>query len=177
MADINPANPTPDPDPTPSPAQNGDVPATWEEIFQHPRFKQLNERAKQAEVALEKARKEQEAGRQKELKEQERWKELYDQAQLQLRAEQVERLRLQVAGQAGLPTLFASRLQGETEEEMLEDARRLKEFLKPDTPGVPPAGARRQPTAITAEQLNDPEWVRKNKQLVREAAQGGTLRT
>jgi DNA repair exonuclease SbcCD ATPase subunit len=69
-------NPTEEQDTTPSQAQNSDIPATWEEIFEHNRFKQLTERAKEAEMALDKLKSEREDQRQKELEEQEKWREL-----------------------------------------------------------------------------------------------------
>lgn len=163
-------------DPTPSPAQNSDVPGSWEEIFQHPRFKELNEAKKTAEQKLAELQEERKKQREQELEEQEKWKELAEQREQELEAERLERLRLTVAAQVGLPADMAARLQGQTEEELKEDAERLKEFVKPTTPGVPPAGGKGgSPPEITLKQLNDPAWVRENAAKIREAAAAGTL--
>lgn len=56
-----------------------DVPPTsWEEVFQHERFKQLLDRAKKAEDALEKQAKDLAAADQAKLLEQARFQELYE---------------------------------------------------------------------------------------------------
>lgn len=56
-------------------------PASWDEVFQHERFKQLLKRAKDAESALEKSARAQEDADQAKLKEQQRFQELYEKEQ------------------------------------------------------------------------------------------------
>ena len=170
------------------------VPDTWDEVFQHERFKQLNQRAKTAEDALEKTNgqlstlqtsQQAQADELKALKAQlkdaqagqtdlERLQgsltELqtkFEQAQQSLAAEQAQRLRLEVATEKGLPAPLAARLAGSTREELLADAEALLPLLKPNAPGVPPAPQRTPPAPrFTAEQLADPEFVRKNSAAI-----------
>lgn len=62
--------------------RNGDAPpASWDEVFQHERFKQLVKRAKEAETALEKLARSQEEAEQAKLKEQQRFQELFEKEQ------------------------------------------------------------------------------------------------
>lgn len=62
--------------------RNGDAPpASWDEVFQHERFKGLLKRAKDAETALEKLAKGQEEAEQNKLKEQQRFQELFEKEQ------------------------------------------------------------------------------------------------
>lgn len=86
-----------------------------------------------------------------------------------LTAAQQRALRLEVAAEAGIPLHLADRLMGDNREAMMEDAKALTGYLKPSTPGNPPP-APRQPSApaITEKQLNDPKWIRENKDKVRE---------
>lgn len=56
-------------------------PASWDEVFQHERFKQLVKRAKEAEAALEKTARDREAAEAAKLKEQQRFEELYQKEQ------------------------------------------------------------------------------------------------
>ncbi len=53
-------------------------PPTWEGIFEHPRFKKLLDRAKEAETEVETQRQAAEDAKQAELVEQAKWKELYE---------------------------------------------------------------------------------------------------
>lgn len=59
------------------PKQDG-PPTTWDEIFNHPRFKALNLRAKEAETEVETQRQVAEDAKKAELEEQAKWKELYE---------------------------------------------------------------------------------------------------
>lgn len=68
--------------PSESGQRNGDAPpASWDEVFQHDRFKQLVKRAKEAESALERLAKDQSEAEQAKLKEQQRFEELYQKEQ------------------------------------------------------------------------------------------------
>lgn len=129
-------------------------PETWEEVFQHPRFSQLLEQNKE----LEQWKSEQEAEKQKladekaeaervAAEEQGKWKELYEtslakleetqkaqaEAEAKAKAAQAAALRTQIAAEIGLPAKFATRLQGETDEEIRADAESILELM----PGAP----------------------------------------
>lgn len=56
-------------------------PASWDEIFQHDRFKTLIKRAKDAESELEKIKRQTDEAEQTKLKEQQRYQELYQKEQ------------------------------------------------------------------------------------------------
>lgn len=59
------------------PAPDG-PPATWEDVFKHPRFKELQRQAKEATAALAAQQAEQAAAEQAKLKEQQQWQQLYE---------------------------------------------------------------------------------------------------
>jgi len=100
------------------------VPASWDEIFQHPRFKELNTRAQRAEEALR-------LQQDDKLKEQNKYKELYEQTGTKLTAAESKALRLEIALEKGLTLKQANRLSGTTKEELLADA---DDFLADLTP-------------------------------------------
>lgn len=52
----------------------------WEEVFKHPRFSQLNERAKKAEAEAQKAKKQLSKYEEDKLKEENKYQELYEKA-------------------------------------------------------------------------------------------------
>jgi len=56
----------------------------WEQVFKHPRFSKLNERAKEAEQALSKLEKEKEKELQEKLKEEGKYKELLEEKEKEL---------------------------------------------------------------------------------------------
>lgn len=70
-------------------------PATWEEVFQHERFKQLLKRAKEAEAALEAINREKAEAEAAKLKEQARYEELFQREQQKAAklAEELETLK------------------------------------------------------------------------------------
>lgn len=161
----------------------GGVPATWEEVFEHKRFKELNERAKKAEADLKAALDKLQASGETATQLQARLKELeggqsemerlqsglqqlqaqFEQSQQALETERLNSMRLKVATDSGLPASFAARLSGTTEDELRADAATLREFIKPATPGSPPPMVRRAPEPeVTEQQMNDPKWVREN---------------
>jgi len=57
------------------------VPSTWDEIFKHPRFKELDTKAKEAQAALKKIQDDQANAETEALKAANNWKGLYDKAQ------------------------------------------------------------------------------------------------
>lgn len=74
-------------------------PASWDDIFQHERFKTLLKRAKDAETALEKTHKERNESEESKLKEQKRFEELFQKEQQRAAALEMD---LQSARQAAL---------------------------------------------------------------------------
>lgn len=64
------------------PAPNGQtadgVPQSWEDVFKHPRFKELQRTAKEAQAALAAQQEAQAKAAEDELKEQAKWQQLYE---------------------------------------------------------------------------------------------------
>lgn len=64
------------------PAPNGQtadgVPQSWEDVFKHPRFKELQKQAKEAQAALAAQQEAQAKAAEDELKEQAKWQQLYE---------------------------------------------------------------------------------------------------
>lgn len=167
--DDPPAGGTPPPDPAKQPA-NGKADEGAAKTVPYERFAEVNSRAKEYADRLEALEKAQKEAEEKALADQNEWKKLAEKREAELKTERVARLKLDVALKTGLPAEFAARLQGEKEEELLADAKTLLPLVKPTTPGNPPAGSRQAPTSFTAEQLRDPEFVRKNKAAILSAA-------
>jgi hypothetical protein len=141
---------------TPPPAADALAPVPYE------RFAEVNKRANEMAARLGELEKERKEADDKILTEQNKWKELAEKRDAELQTERTARLRLDVALKAGLPPEFAGRLMGITEEELTADAKSLLPLVRPSTPGNPPATSRTAPTTFTAEQLNDPKFVRDN---------------
>jgi hypothetical protein len=106
------------------------VPTSWKEIFGHPRFTDLKTRAQKAEQQLAALTDGQKAVQEAALKEQNKFKELYEQREAELKTERKNNMRLKVTSAKGLPVELADRLKGETEDEMVKDADTLLAFLK-----------------------------------------------
>lgn len=136
------------------------------------RFAEVNKRANELAARLDELEKHRKASEDKALADQYQWKELAEKREAELATERTARLRLNAALKAGLPAEFAGRLMGTTEEELLADAQTLLPLVRPTTPGAPPAGTR-TPPAFTADQLRDPDFVRKNKAEILKQARGG----
>jgi len=136
------------------------------------RFKEINDKFRALETQVADMTKAEQGRKEKELAEQQKFEELANQYKTELETERLNRLRIEAASQAGLPVDLAARLQGGTVEELAADAARLKEFMKPSTPGTPPPPPRNGLTPVfTAEQLNDPAFVRENAaKILQEAA-------
>lgn len=150
------------------------VPGTWDEIFKHPRFKELNQKAKDAEKRLAEFEAANKTAEEARLTEEKKWQDLAEKYKADLAAmksqadgERLARLRLEIGTKTGLPVDLANLLQGKDETELTTHAQTLLAHVKPATPGVPPAPAR-QPVngAFTPQQLNDPEFVRKNQAAI-----------
>ena len=72
------------------PAPANGVPATWEDVFKHPRFQELQKTAKDAKSALAAQQQAQADAEQAKLKEEAKWQQLYEtteQAAAKLKAE------------------------------------------------------------------------------------------
>lgn len=91
----------------------------------------------------------------------------FEKLQSDLAAERMTNLRQRAAAAAQLNVeKYAGRLQGDTYEALVADAQSIAEDLKPASPGqLPPPNGDPVP-AITAQQLNDPQWVRENMDKV-----------
>lgn len=93
---------------------------------------------------------------------------------------EVEKLRmaLSVGQELGLPAALISRLQGSTLDEMKADAQALMGLFaggQAQRPGILPAPQSSQPATFTRQQLQDPEFVRKNAQAIMEAHRQGRI--
>ena len=64
--------------PAPNSASPDGPPATWEDVFKHPRFKELQRQAKEATAALAAQQAEREAAEQAKLKDEAKWQQLYE---------------------------------------------------------------------------------------------------
>lgn len=159
---------------TPQPQRNDQQPPAQDPPGPVPyeRFKEVNEKLKQLTAAQEKAAAEAKANREKELQEQQKWQELYQQRENELKAERINNLKMQVALQKGLPADLIGRLQGEDAESLAKDADTLLQFIKPAAaPGVPPSGRNSQPTRLDISNMT-PEEIRKNKSALWKQAAG-----
>lgn len=177
------------------------VPTTWDEVFKHERFTQLNNRAKTAEAELE-TLKGQHAELQTKLEAAQKaatdakaeadtlragasdveqltadlaaFKKQYEESQQTLAQKDMALLRMNVATELGLPPIMATRLQGSTRDELEADAKGLAELVaKPFTPGSPPPTPRTPASqpTISAEKMSDPEYVLKNQEKILKEAQ------
>lgn len=153
---------------TPPPANGGEG---EEKTVPYDRFKQVNDQLKTLQTQLSQYESQQKTEAEKRLIEEKKYQELAEKYKSELETERTARLRLDVALRSGLPAEFAGRLVGNNEQELLADAEKLKGFIKPATPGAPPAPPRGgAQVPFTAEQLSDPDWVLKNEKAILEAA-------
>lgn len=126
------------------------------------RFREVNEQLKQLKAAQEKADAAAKASKEKELAEQQKWQQLYEQRESELKAERTRNLKMQVALAKGLPADLIDRLQGDDAESIGKDADTLLQFIKPAAaPGVPPAGRNSKPARLDLSNMS-PEEIRKN---------------
>lgn len=153
-----------------------DVPTTWDEVFQHSRFKELVEARNLAVEARNLAMAQLEQDRQNREKE-----ERAQQAQWQKRMQEYEaeltKVRRERVGLAvGLPPVMAELLQGGTDAELLAHAQQMLPYVVVQTPGrptVPVPAPARQPVSpqFSDVQLNDPKFVRENMAALMSAMQ------
>lgn len=147
------------------------------------RFKEVNDQRKALEAKLAEVTGQLEQLQTSQLddveriqQEMEQLRNQFQQSQAELESERLASLRLQIAGEKGLPVALANRIQGTTPEEIAADVETLLPLLKPATPGNPPPPPRQPPQPqFTQAQLNDPAFVRENKATIREADAAGQL--
>lgn len=129
------------------------------------RFREVNEKYRTLEARLKEYEAKQRQEEEKQLAEQNKWKELYEKLQAELKAREVENLRLRIASSKGLPNELVERLRGETEEELSKDADALLDLLgrrnEPRTAGVPPAPRNGNAAVVDLLKETDPEKIRK----------------
>lgn len=127
------------------------------------RFAEVNKKASELEKRLAAIEADKKKAEEAQLTEQNKWKELAEKREQELTAERTERLRLSVAVKTGLPADLAARLRGATEEELLEDAKQLAQFMKPaEGAGVPPANSNGRPVKLDIANMT-PEQIRQNR--------------
>lgn len=138
-------------------------PKSWDEIFKHPRFKELNDKAKSASAELERIKAEEKTKQDEALKEQNKWRELYDGSQVELSKEKVNNLRLKIATSKGLPIELVDRLRGETEDDLNKDADSLMALVKADgkdSKGLPRTRNQQSTSTIDFTTETDPVKIR-----------------
>jgi hypothetical protein len=150
----------------PAGAQNTEdrPPETWEQVFEHGRFKRLVERAKAAEAKVAAFEQAQKAAEEASLAEQQKWQELarrreaeLAEAQRQMEALTLTMLRTRVAARMGLPEALAERLRGATEAEIVADAEALQTLMP--TPGGLPETPKPQDGGIADEERRRRAWT------------------
>lgn len=162
-----PQSETPTPDATGTPSEARFTQADLDRIVKD----RLAQAKTQAEKATQKAREEAER---KAAEEQGKWKELYEKTLAEAEAErkraqelELSQLRRSVADKVGIPAALASRLQGEDEAALEQDAKALLASLpRPVPPNVNAlAGNGAAPNAHPLAGLSDEEIARKAAKL------------
>lgn len=193
----NPANPNPadpnNPNPPAPPASNGDkdkdadkVPASWDEVFKHPRFKQLNDTAAAAKKQLEDAEKaKQEEARKKEIEAGNFQKVIDDLTPKAKRAEELEAALNTVveAEMNNIPEARRSMVPDLPPEKKLEWITKNRSFLMDDkkkdvnnpmNPNDNPNGDNKQ--VFTIAQIKDPKFYAENRDAILKAQREGRIR-
>lgn len=129
------------------------------------RFKEVNDAKLTAEAELQKIKDAQKAADEKKLQEENKWKELYETKDKEVKAKELENLRLRVATEKGVPVNLIDRLVGATKEELEADADKLLEFVKPGSPGNPPHNKGGSTTRLDIKTMT-PEEIRKNAEAL-----------
>ena len=124
-----------------------DAPVTTEEPFDKERamatiskLREAEKQAKKERVELEHLRQLEDARKKAELSETERLKAELAEREQKLKELTIKTQQQEIANKIGLPAIFATRIQGETPEEMEADARSMLEAL-PKQKAAPNAGA------------------------------------
>ncbi|MFN8493127.1 MAG: hypothetical protein U0350_36325 [Caldilineaceae bacterium] len=87
------------------------------------------------------------------------------------------KMALSVASDLNLPTALVARLQGDTPDEMKADGERLLALFQQPVrgPGIPSAPKQNQAVTFTRAQLQNPEFVRQNKDAILQASREGRI--
>lgn len=136
-----------------------DLPQSWQEHIKDLRSENAGRRTKLQEIEEE-----QERAREEEMQRKEEWKELAEKRQGELDAlaqekETLERKLLvqDVAQEIGLPPNLADRLQGDTREELVKDAKELHSLVSQQAEPIPET----PPDEEGAEDVEDEEKRRR----------------
>lgn len=90
----------------------------------------------------------------------------------ELAAAKAAALRTQAAARTGLPLDLADRLQGADEAALAEDAARLAAYLRPVSPGVPPAGGGAPVLPLDVSKMT-PAEIREHQREIMQQQRGG----
>jgi hypothetical protein len=142
-------------------------PSSWEDVFKHPRFKELNTRAQTAEQQLKEIQAAEKQKNDEALKEQNKWKELYEGSQKELSSTKTGYLRLKVLTSKILPDEskgylnLIDRLQGENEDDIVKDVDGLLDLFKqPESKGIPSRRRQGEPATFDFQAETDPKKIR-----------------
>jgi hypothetical protein len=135
------------------------------------RFKEVLDGKNALEARLKKLEDLQKTAQEEELKKTQQWEQLAKQREEELKAEKINRLRLEVASKKGLPVELAARLQGDTLEALEKDAEGLLPLLKPKAPGVPPPGPKGSAGDLDISKMS-PKEIREHSAKLMEQARG-----
>lgn len=145
------------------------VPKTWEEIFKHTRFKELNTRAQTAESKLSELEKAEQKKTEDALKEQNKWQELHNAKEAELNKTKIDLLRLKTLTGKILPDeqkdllKLVDRMRGDTEDEITKDVEELLAFIQPATKekgNLRPIRNQNNNTVIDVQTETDPAKIR-----------------
>lgn len=104
-------------------------------------LRQIEKEAKKAEAELEKYKAAENERKEAEMSEMEKLQSRAEEAEKKYKKLEIKEQKREIATEVGLPDIFASRIQGETPEDMQADAKALREAMKKDgikmtNPGV-----------------------------------------
>lgn len=173
QAPVTPVVPPATPTPAPATPETPPAPKAEEKTFTQADIDRIvKERLDRAEkLSAEKLQKEQEAAEQKRLQEQGEFKTLAekekaraDQLEAQLKQRDYDALRARVAADHKLPPEWATRLIGDDEAALAEDAKALAKTLVPQTP-VPGASPSPKPSGPVGAMTDDEARARHSRGL------------
>lgn len=120
-----------------------DVPTSWKDIFEHPRFTRLVTTKNKQAAQLDALNKQIADAEEAKLKENEDFKALaekhkadLDALKIQAETSRLESLRLRIATETGINPELASRLQGTDEDAIRKDAETMLQYTQATKPGA-----------------------------------------
>lgn len=144
-----------------------------QESVPYARFKEVNDRLKEATGAIKKLQQAEDERKTKSAEEQGKFEELYTGEKAKREEAEAQLLKMTVGLEAGLPLALIGRLQGSSEEELKADAEQLI-ALVPEGERVvrdtPPADPRRKKTTQLDISNMSPEEIRKHSAKLLEDA-------